>query len=120
MLDALVKKLLSQGVGITKKRLEQMSYRSKYSNYLPYGMYDYSTKIYFNTDDTIGFMWECSPLSFASLNVMNALEGLFRIAMPDKTVIQFILYADSDITHYLNSYVNLKTINNYLLKKSSK
>jgi len=120
MLDALVKKLLSQGVGITKKRLEQMSYRSKYSNYLPYGMYDYSTKIYFNTDDTIGFMWECSPLSFASLNVMNALEGLFRIAMPDKTVIQFILYADSDITHYLNSYVNLKTRNNELLKKAAK
>jgi len=33
-------------------------------------------------DETIGFLWECTPLAFAGEKTTFILEGLFRIGIP--------------------------------------
>jgi len=78
--------------------------RTKLSNFFPWEAYDPATKAYYNIDDTVGFIWECSPLSFAGQKTTFTLGGLFRLGLPEDSVIQFNLYTDKYIDGYLEQY----------------
>lgn len=96
--------LFGKNGGMTNNELNKMSARNKFSDYLPWIAYDPKTKTYHNTDDTIGYIWECVPLAFASDKTMFILEGLFRMGLPEKSVLQFILFADPHIKPFLDAY----------------
>jgi len=101
--------LFGKDGGITKGELEQISRREKFSDYLPWIAYDDRKNIYLNTDNTFGMMWECAPLAFASETSIKTLEGIFRVNLPEGSVIQFILFADPFVEPIVNAYGAQKT-----------
>jgi len=90
--------------GMTHSELRKMGQRSKFSDYLPWIAYDEETKVYVNDDNTVGLLWECTPLSFAGEKTFFTLEGLFRLGLPESSVMQFILYADKNIAPFIEAY----------------
>jgi len=104
---------------VTKSELSDLSYRSQFSKYLPWIAYDPTSGTYLNTDQTTGFIWECSPLVFASSNIAQTFEGLFRIGLPERSVIQFILFADPDINHLISSHIETRAQGNPMIEKST-
>lgn len=102
-------KKTDSGARLKMSTLKKDSSRNPFSAYLPYTAYDAETKTYVLQDSTIGALWECSPLAFASEQTANCLEGIFRLGLPENAVLQFILYADPHITPFLENYKNLKT-----------
>ncbi|MFP7756242.1 TraC family protein [Thermodesulfobacteriota bacterium B35] len=89
--------------------LAKMTRRQPFSAFLNYLAYDPDLEIYLNQDGTLGMLWECTPLVFAGVKTMTALEGLFRAGLPDGSVIQFILHADSRIEPTLENYRQRRT-----------
>jgi len=75
----------------------------------PWIAYDDRKNIYLNTDNTFGMMWECAPLAFASETSIKTLEGIFRVNLPEGSVIQFILFADPFVEPIVNAYGAQKT-----------
>jgi len=100
--------LFGSGGGMTNKELEDLTRRVKFSDYLPYVAYDSKEELYYNADDTVGYIFECAPLSFASETAANTLRGLFRVGLPENSIVQFILYADPLITPFLDKFKALK------------
>ncbi|BCO09256.1 conjugal transfer protein TraC [Desulfolithobacter dissulfuricans] len=84
--------------------LDEMTRRQSFSNYLNYVSYDPDTKSYLNQDDTVGLLWECSPITFAGTKTIKTMEGLFRAGLPMDSVIQLILHADPHIDPILDQY----------------
>ena len=94
--------------GIRYSDLNTNSFRNKFSEYLPYQIYDDELEAYLNKDETVGFCWENAPLCFAGKDTTDTLESLLSIDFPAKTVMQFILYADDHIEPYLAGHFNTK------------
>jgi conjugal transfer ATP-binding protein TraC len=114
----LLKKVL--GVeGLTFQDLKDETYRKRFSHYLPWVTYDPETKVYGCSDDSVGFIFECSPLAFAGEQTMETLEGLVRLNVPSGSVIQFTLLADPYIEPYLSAYKALKTRDSDLTRASA-
>jgi conjugal transfer ATP-binding protein TraC len=95
----------------------KLAERMSFSDYLPYRSYDPATKVYWNTDDSAGYIWECSPQVYAGDQQASALEGLFRQELPDETVIQFILFADSYIDPIIEEFQQRKTRRTEIIDK---
>jgi len=114
-----IKKLLGLD-GMTNSELEKMASRSRFEDYLPWIAYDPETGMYLSQDNTAGFMFECSPLSFAGMQTVDTLESILRLDVPEGSVIQFILFADPEISHYLNRYRELKTRDLEVSRESAK
>jgi conjugal transfer ATP-binding protein TraC len=112
--------LLGHDRDATEEDLEQLTQRNKFSSYLPWRAYDKEKVFYYNVDETIGFIWECTPLAFAGDKTTFILEGLFRIGIPFGSIIQFILYADPYIEEEIELYKEGKTRDNKVLQESAK
>lgn len=98
-------RLVGEG-GLAHSELRSMTRRSRFSDYLPYVAYDRESKIYLNADNTIGAMWECTPLCFLNEKIISSLEGVLRIIYPEKSILQFILYADKNIEGFVRAHEN--------------
>ncbi len=107
------------GNGVTTRDLNHLAFRKRFSDYLPWLAYDGETRVYLNADNTIGYLWECAPLSFANEKVTNTLEGLFRINHPEGTVMQFILYADNHLAPYVDAYRRCKKRNDSITQEQA-
>ncbi len=106
---SLLAKILGKGqAGATKGQLLGFSYHNKFSDYLPWVAYDEETKIYYNTDDSQGYIWECTPLVFSSEKVLHVSEALSRLQIPPFSVLQFLLHADSHIDPYLQAFKGMR------------
>ena len=92
--------------------------RDRFSSYLPYIAYDPETRIYQNADGSRGLMWECLPLWFSDKNIAKTLTGLFRMNLPQGSVMQFILYADPYIKPVIERFQRLHNTEHPLLKRS--
>jgi conjugal transfer ATP-binding protein TraC len=88
--------------------LKELTARDRFSSYLPWVSYDEDTKTYHNSDDTVGFIWECVPLAFAGDKTSFILEGLFRTGLPFGSVLQFIRTARTTSAN-IASYLDTKT-----------
>lgn len=104
MLDTLRDWIFGKRREPTVEDLEDTVQRTKLSNFFPWDAYDPETKAYYNQDDTVGFMWECSPLSFAGQKTTFTLGGIFRLGLPEDSIVQFNLYTDTYIDGYLQHY----------------
>ena len=105
--------------GLLKSSLTKLTNRTPFSRHLPYGTYSSEEQLYINTDETIGFMWECKPLVYASDQTFKILEGLFSAGMPEGSVLQFMLYADPDIDYILEKHRSMKTRKSSIIEKST-
>ena len=105
--------------GLSFADLRKMTYRNKFSDFLPYIAYDFEKDIYFNADNTIGFLWECKPLVYAGKDIFNTLRGLFTASIPDGSVLQFMLYADQDVTPLLDEYKSIRSIKSEIINKTT-
>ena len=104
MLSLLEGLVLGPQKQLKKADLEKLSQRHPFSKYLNYNAWSETHNIYVNNDFTLGLLWECSPLAFASAKTLGALEGLFRAGLPDGSIVQVILYADSHVAPLLDRY----------------
>ncbi|MBI3803495.1 MAG: TraC family protein [Nitrospirae bacterium] len=96
--------ILGKNGGLTTAELQSMTHRNKFSDYLPWLAYDEKTNLYYNSDETVGAIWECAPLAFAGSRTQTTLEALFRIDFPEGSILQFILYADDNIQPFLSAF----------------
>lgn len=105
--------------GLSFADLRKMTYRNKFSDFLPYIAYDFEKDIYFNADNTIGFLWECKPLVYAGKDIFNTLRGLFTASIPDGSVLQFMLYADQDVKPLLDEYKSIRSSKSEIINKTT-
>jgi len=110
--------LFGKNAGMTKAELRKMTFRNSFSDYLPYIAYDPKTEQYYNVDNSIGFLWECTPLLYGNDAIFNNLNGLFTAGLPEGSVVQFILYADPHIDNMLDSYLCMKVRESELIRQS--
>jgi conjugal transfer ATP-binding protein TraC len=111
--------LLGKHGGLTRGELHRLCQREKFSDYLPWVAFDPTKRIYLNTDNTFGMMWECAPLAFASETTIRTLEGLFRVNLPEGAIMQFILFADPHVQPVIDAYTSLKTRDSRLVRDVS-
>jgi conjugal transfer ATP-binding protein TraC len=100
--------------------IKKLAERVPFSDYLPYNTYDPETKVYWNADDSAGYIWECIPQVYAGDEHARVLEGIFRQELPDETVIQFILIADKHIDPIIERFQQKKTRNSAIISKMVK
>lgn len=119
MLKTLSNLLLGSNGGLSVHALKALSNRRHFSDHLPWIAYDEETKVYLNTDNTVGFVFECSPLCFSGSDTDRLLEGLFVIGFPDNSILQFILFAEKHIEPFLQEYRSLKVRNDPLIERAT-
>ncbi len=105
--------------GMTTGDLKKMTERSKFSDFLPWLAHDPESDLYINSDNTQGFIWECSPLAFAGEKTQNILKNLIQYPMPEGTILQFTLYADDNIDPFLDAFEALKTRDLPIVRKTT-
>jgi len=93
----------------TKSEIVDLAYRNKLSDYLPFLTFDDETTMYHNVDDTVGFIWECTPLTFSADKTLQISETLTRLQLPSMSVIQLLLHADENIKPFLEAYRHLRS-----------
>lgn len=104
--------------GATRAEIHKLTRRTKFSDFLTYQSYDPVTEVYWNDterDDTLGFMWECTPLAFMGTKTLKTMEGLFRAGLPKGSVLQIILHADPHIDPLVDWFKELKTVRGHLV-----
>lgn len=106
--------------GLSIKELLELTERDKFSKYLPWVAFDPDTNQYLLQDNTVAFMWECSPLFFAGESTTKTLEGLFRQGLPDKTLMQFVMVAEPHVAPILNGHVMSKKRKSPFVERMSK
>ena len=89
------------------------SRRTKLSQYLPWKGFRHSSAtddyMYRNANETIGFLWRCSPRAFDDGSKDSQLEAIFKhLDLPDGTCLQFTLFADDNVDHVVAEYLRDK------------
>jgi conjugal transfer ATP-binding protein TraC len=102
--------------GATVAGLRAMTERDRFAEFLPWEAYGPESRLYINIDNTVGMMWECSPLVFAGESTMRTLEGLFRLNLPDGAIMQFILFADPNVTPIIRDFNSMKSRKSELIQ----
>jgi len=104
-----IRKTEIEEISITEDEIKELlSSRRAFSKYVMPVAYDEERGIYINQDGTIGIMYECVPVLFSSPQAVKTLSSVFTLNFPKNSIIQFIMYADSYIEHFLIKYVTLK------------
>lgn len=108
--------------GLTEKELSVA--RHHFSNLFPYiacnGHPDISASKaehdkyscgYLLKDNSIGYIFECSPMIFSGSSTFESLSTLLKLPLPPKTVVQTMLYADPYMEDILSGYKQLRLAN---------
>ncbi len=114
-----LRKLIFGTDGMARDDISRMTFRNRFSEFLPYRAFDPKTFAYHNMDGSLGFLWECVPLVHADDHIFDILSGLLNSAFPEGTVLQFILYADPNIKPVMDAYQRIKIRNNELSEKTT-
>lgn len=117
--DHLLKSLFGENGGATHGDLVNQTRRSKLSQYIPYNYFDEENESYTCIDDTIGYIWECTPLYFVSKDVVTRLQKLLQMRFPVDVALSFHLYADPHIKDIIDAYIGRKVKTDEALTKSA-
>ena len=118
MMEKLKESLWGSKGGITASDVESLAQRDTFSDFLPYLYYNKENRNYLNLDNTIGYLWECCPLTFASMREIKQIETILKSTFPTDTVMQFIFIADKDIKFIIDAYKNNKVRQDPIVQKS--
>lgn len=110
------------GLGLSKLELRSAVKRSSFSHFLPWLFSDkqHGDDVFLNQDNTIGYMWEITPVQFLTNKRAKDLEQILNREFPQGTVLQFILHADNNIEPIVQNYLRRKTTNDTLVQRSIK
>lgn len=120
MVEKLSNLFVGKHGGVTNSELEDLHFHNPFSNYLPWVVYDPSTRLYINADDTWGFLWECSPLCFSGEKTVQIAEAILRVPLPVNSVVQFILHGDPDIKSFIRGYEKYREGGDELIQEATK
>ena len=104
--------------GISKADVIGLSHRDTFSRYLPWLFYNEEQRSFVNLDNTVGYIWECVPLTFAGLDEVKKIEALLKIHFPLGTVMQIISYPDPYLNDEIARYKANKKCDDPLVRKS--
>ncbi len=90
--------------GVSQEEMKKTVSRESFSKFFPWLAFDPEDSSFINTDHTSGYLWECDPVAFAGLKDLQTLEAIFRLEFPKETVFQMILYADPDISRFIEAF----------------
>lgn len=88
------------GSGHAGEVINEMDYPS-FSSMLPYRHFDPASGLFFNTE-TMGFILECTPLSGANNQVVDALDNFLRTKLPRGTPLHFLLLGSKCVGEMLD------------------
>lgn len=97
---------------MTSEKLLNQNKRNPLSRYLPWLMYDPTQKVFINTDNTTGYFFELTPVTYAGMSQMQSTVSALKQPFPEGTVVQFIFYPDEDIDFLLKYYQEKKVRQN--------
>ncbi|AYQ57065.1 TraC family protein [Bathymodiolus thermophilus thioautotrophic gill symbiont] len=100
----------------TTKDLE----RNKLSDYLPHLAFDEDKNEFINADNTFGYAFECSPFYFIGTKTIDTIASILRQDYGKGAVLQFILFADTNIDNYCSQVKRGDIRQTPLTKKMSK
>lgn len=107
---------LGDNGGITRAEAVSMVRRNKFSDYLPWTSCDNGA---FSTiDNRVGYIWEICPYTFQGQGETDAINGLFNIHFPRRTILQFVLYPDHNVDAHLEAFLANKTRPDPLTQRS--
>lgn len=106
--------------GVTNNELEDIAFRTPFSKFIPWHAYDPESCLYANSDGSLGYLFECSPIVFASEKTLQVSEALLRLALPPYSVLQFLFHADPNINPILRGYERRRDMSNPLIAESVK
>lgn len=118
-LHSLGKTIYGNTGGVTPSEIKGLSAREKLSDYLPYIDYHDQNQTYLSVDNTIGYVWECIPYSFASASLVKKMQSFLDLKLPQDTVYSFHFYADPHILPVVQTYQDNKTRQGSLIQKSA-
>lgn len=87
------------------------------SQYFSYKYYDSETELFFNDENTVGFMLEVSPIVGVSNSLVKNLELFFNQDLPEDGFLQFLLVANHNINPILNLWKQARTNPDPFLQK---
>lgn len=105
--------------GIRVGDFEEAARRDQFSRWLPYLAYHAANRSYLNSDNTVGNLWECRPLSFLSDKSAEYLAGILSQQYPKSTVLSFLLYSDDRIGPFVDAYKAMKKRGDPITQASS-
>ena len=95
--------------------------KNKFSSYLPYAAYDPKSGLYWNKDDTNGFIFKCSPRIAENRELEKNIASLLGILSDiPGSVMSFSMLSSPNIKPHLERYKRLKkrSFSNPLLKSA--
>lgn len=78
------------------------------SSLIPILAYDPDTHLYLNDDQTLGFAFQCEPLTYGDEKIQDRVTELFNQLFPEETTLQFIQFRSPDIEGKLASMMSLR------------
>lgn len=107
----MVPKILSdmKSFGPTVREIFNMFWHNPLSKYFVWFAHDKDEHLYINTDETKGFIVECTPIPYTTDKVLQLSEALTRLPIPPMSVVQILMHADDYIEEFLESYQNLRS-----------
>lgn len=94
--------------GATHREVGDLMYHNKFSDFFPWYVYDEEKRVYHNTDNSMGMIWDCTPLCFASEKTLKMASALMQLPLPKHTTLQVLLHADPNIKPILKAYANMR------------
>ena len=110
--------LFGDNGGVRYADIERLTDRTGLSDFLPWLLYERDKHRYLNVNNTVGYIWECTPLPFAGLPEMKQLEALIRADFPKDTVLQVLLFGDHDVSRFIDGFRDNKTRKDPLIRKN--
>lgn len=110
---------LFSDISISQNEKEADNEFSQISELLPYRYYDDVNRLFIN-ENSLGFIFESSPLIGANPDTTNSLSGVFSDAIPNGCTIQFINYASPRIGHIFERWQQPRTKKGGVYEKLAK
>ncbi len=105
--------------GATKRSFKKEYQRTSFEGFLPWEAYDPKTKAFYQSDESVGFVYECLSHFFTAESTARELESIFREFLPNLSVINFSIYADPYIDPIVRDFVNKDVTGIPLLKNAA-
>src|SRR5690606_19023227 len=109
MIGDLINAVLGRKDSVSNRQVADLGKRESFSRYLPYITYNAENGVQLLTDNTIAYMWEIVPIVYQGPKQTSALEGVLKQPFPEDTILQYMLFPDSNVDHILDHYVNNKS-----------
>jgi conjugal transfer ATP-binding protein TraC len=79
------------------------------SSLLPYGTYDPQKGLYFSENYSVALMiLEVAPQPYLTENFLDSLSSIMTLGWPKQSLLQTILFADSNVDPFLRRYMGLR------------